>query len=838
MADQPRHPAALPAPPLLVGRERELAILRDALAAAISERGSLVLIGGEAGVGKTALAEALLAEAKGHGATVLVGRCYDLTETPPYGPWVEALARAPGGGDLPPPPDLGGGDATSQAALFAVVRDYLAALAAAQPVVLLLDDLHWADPASLDLLRVLGRQLANLPLLLLVTYRADELTRRHPLYGLLTTQLLRALEDEGVLRQADEAWTLGDLGAVGLPAPLRQVLDGRLARLGEDSKQLLTLAAIIGQEVPLALWAAVAETDEDGLLGTVDAATEAHLVTVAPDGSTVHFAHALIREVLYEGLVATRRRRVHRRVAEALAGGNLPAPDAVAYHFQHAGDRRAVEWLIRAGERAQLAYAWLTAIERYEAALALLEGSGEDLAQQGWLHYRSARLRRHGTPERSLDHLDEALRIATAIGDLALADAARYTRGLCLHYTADPGTAILEMAAGADALEALPPDQQARLDLGPAGDDAPAATNPRGFLVSVLAASGRIAEALAVGEGSREGRPRHTALGELGWSHYGDRHGGLGIAYALAGRPGEARAAFERAYACLSALGNHGPLGATMVFDLLLVSLPYYTDRPDDRVRLAEASTAARQRAQATVVRYERLAHLPALALAGRWAEAREGASVAARIAGQREWRDIATAVLGDIAHAQGEPEEAWMHVHDLLPDGPRTVPGTMPWWQIVLPRIARAAALSLDSGDLVAAQAWLAAHDRWLAWSGALLGRAEDQVLWGRYSWQSDDLDLTHEHAERAYALATDPPQPLALLAAHRLLGELATEAGRYDAAERHLEASLSLGEVCAAPYERALTLLALAELRAAREEHDDACAALAAVRAWNEIT
>src|SRR5262245_10286299 len=105
--------------PTLVGREREQAALREALAAALAGRGSLVLVGGEAGNGKTALAEWALAEAAARGAAVLVGRCYDLTETPPYGPWQEALACAPRADDLPPPLDLvGGGGAASQAALF------------------------------------------------------------------------------------------------------------------------------------------------------------------------------------------------------------------------------------------------------------------------------------------------------------------------------------------------------------------------------------------------------------------------------------------------------------------------------------------------------------------------------------------------------------------------------------------------------------------------------------------------------------------------------------------------------------------------------------------------
>jgi predicted ATPase len=151
-----------PAPPL-VGRDRELATLRDALAAVLAGRGSLVLIGGEAGIGKTALADTICAEAASRGALVLVGRCYDLAETPPHGPWVEVLTRSSHVGGMPSAPDLSGsGTIVGQAALFSAARDHLPALAAQRPLVLLLDDLHWADPASLDLLRYLAwsRRLA------------------------------------------------------------------------------------------------------------------------------------------------------------------------------------------------------------------------------------------------------------------------------------------------------------------------------------------------------------------------------------------------------------------------------------------------------------------------------------------------------------------------------------------------------------------------------------------------------------------------------------------------------------------------------------------------------
>ena len=281
MADQTGHPR--PAAPLLVGRERELATLRAAFDAALTGRGSLMLIGGEAGIGKTALAEALLAGAVTQGALVLVGRCYDLSETPPYGPWTEALGRAPVADDLPPlplavlPSGRDGEALASQEAILRRVRDYLAALAARRPLVLLLDDLHWADPASLDLLRVVGRQLGTLPLLALVTYRTDEVVRAHPLASLLPTlvrearaerldlrpldgmaigaliaaryplgapdrerlvgylagrtegnafflgELLRTLQGEGLLYQDDTGWTLGDLERAPLPVLLRRM---------------------------------------------------------------------------------------------------------------------------------------------------------------------------------------------------------------------------------------------------------------------------------------------------------------------------------------------------------------------------------------------------------------------------------------------------------------------------------------------------------------------------------------------------------------------------------------------------------------------------------------
>ena len=122
---------------------------------------------------------------------------------------------------------------------------------------------------------------------------------------------------------------------------------------------------------------------------------------------------------------------------------------------------------MRAGERAQRAYAWSTAVERYEAALALLIVTDSDPRARGWLQYRIARLQRFRRPRESLDYLDEALRIAVDVDDHALAAAARYTWGVCRFVVREYHVGIAAMSAGADMLEALPVAEQERLDLGP-----------------------------------------------------------------------------------------------------------------------------------------------------------------------------------------------------------------------------------------------------------------------------------------------------------------------------------------------------------------------------------
>jgi ATP/maltotriose-dependent transcriptional regulator MalT len=153
--------------------------------------------------------------------------------------------------------------------------------------------------------------------------------------------------------------------------------------------------------------------------------------------------------------------------------------------------------------------------------------------------------------------------------------------------------------------------------------------------------------------------------------------------------------------------------------------------------------------------------------------------------------------------------------------------------WRVGLTALRFGVELSLDAGDLRGAQGWLAAHGAWLQWSGAVLGLSEGAALGARYYRQTGDAQQAHLHAEHALAHASEPRQPLALLTAHRLLGELATDAGQWNEAAGHLDTSLTLATACAAPFERALTLLALAELRAATGERDLAGHLLGQVRA-----
>jgi DNA-binding CsgD family transcriptional regulator/tetratricopeptide (TPR) repeat protein len=896
--------------PALVGRERERAALHAHLAAAVAGRGGVVLVGGEAGIGKTTLVRDLAETALSEGLVVLTGHCYDLTATPPYGPWLDLALRARSDESLPPPPiliDSKNERVTSQAELFAQVGDFLASVAVTRPALVILEDLHWADPASLDLLRHVARSLLPLRVLLVATYRVDELTRRHPFYlqipalvhdaggvrldlrrltddqlreliasrwsltsldedrlvayldrraegnPFFAVELLRTLVEDGALAFTGQGWTLSELDRVAIPTLLRQVIDGRVARLGEETRQPLAIAAVIGQEIPLGLWASLCELTDEALLAIVERAVEANLLEATPDGASVRFAHALTREALYEGVMPPRRRLWHLKVGEALAASDPADPDAVAYHLRLAGDPRAWVWLERAGERAQRAYAWITATERLTEAACLLDGVSGQEGARARLLYRCGRLRRYADPVRGVDDLTEAERLARVSGDEVLAADAHYSRGLALLFADDFRRGLDEMAAGIEALEALPAnlarsswasaawladavpksEHLGEPDLDPAAPALTAAglNHRRGGLPWFLAAAGRLDEAEAMAESfiaTTAGLP----AGGLTRSATGHANHALGIVHAARGRPDAARRALATARAIYDTLDHHAVIAFTLLCDLQQVLLPFATTDPAERHRVAAAAEEALRRAGGAFPPglSPRRAWLGVHLLEGAWSAVWSIADDTPAH-GNYYLRSQVTTTLATLAYHQAAPDAAWVQIRALLPQGPATEPGSCVLYDaLVLQRLA--VDLELDRGNLPAALAWLEANDRWLRWSGSLLGLAEHHLSWGRYLATAGDRGGAGERVALALGLASAPAQPLAQLAAHRLAADLACEGGDARAANEHVAAAVALADACAAPHERALSLLSLARLRAAEGRIDEAAALLTEIR------
>jgi DNA-binding CsgD family transcriptional regulator len=355
-------------------------------------------------------------------------------------------------------------------------------------------------------------------------------------------------------------------------------------------------------------------------------------------------------------------------------------------------------------------------------------------------------------------------------------------------------------------------------------------------LVEYLAFCGHYDRACALGEPLAATVPEIGALRARGlmafaFIPYGNLFFGLHLCYLALGEPekeASARARAMRFYA--AAHWDH--MLVAVGHSALAAHLAYHADRVEARQRLtAERATIfarATDRLPAQVRGYLRL--LPLLLLEGEWAEVRALTDAQPGILPTGYRNDIAR-VLCTIARAQGDTDKAWTMIRALLPDGPTMVLQMNHRYQSDFQRLA--AALALDDGDVETAHAWLRIHDQFLDRGGAVVGRSEGQALWAVYYRQRGDMSTARACTERALAHATDPRQPLALITAHRLLGELDTEAGHYDDAAAHLDASLALADACKAPYERALTLLAMAELRAATGKMTEAATLLDEMRA-----
>jgi predicted ATPase len=463
----------------LVGRERELSSLRNTLERACQGKGSLVLVSGEAGIGKTSLLQRLIAEAREQGALVLTGAAYDHSATPPYGPWLEITDRYRADDTLPELPDAlkrgtGIGDLQTQTELFEFVRDFFVQVADRRSLVLMLEDLHWSDRESLELLRFLGRSIEVKRILIVATYRDDEVNRRHALFALLpsliresrttrvslssltldevralldlhyslprsdrdrlanylstraegnplfTVEVLRTLEQSEHLAASESGWTVADLSRVPMPSLVQQVIERRLSQLDEQAVGMLEIASVFGQVVPFDLWQSASEATGPEFDATLEQAIEAHLLVEVPESAEFRFSHWLVRQAVYERIAILRRRRLHRQVGDLLAATPSADPDIVADHFQRAGDHRAIDWLIRAAERAQDTYAWLTAAERFKSVVDLMASDPTRARERGWLLCHLGWIKRHSDPAAGIPYLEQARQIAREIGDSLL----------------------------------------------------------------------------------------------------------------------------------------------------------------------------------------------------------------------------------------------------------------------------------------------------------------------------------------------------------------------------------------------------------------------------------
>ena len=351
----------------------------------------------------------------------------------------------------------------------------------------------------------------------------------------------------------------------------------------------------------------------------------------------------------------------------------------------------------------------------------------------------------------------------------------------------------------------------------------------RGLLAQWIAFLGRYDEAIAYAEGVLEDRAAVSAVRR-------NELGGASIAMALAhaglGRPAAARTAFATSREQFLAIDSSFMTASTLKWELLEVALAYAADDRDGAQRLlAEYTrTMARMSSFAVFRGAQPLLQVfaPAM-LAGQWDEVGESALAYLHVPA---WRVAALAALGDLERRQGRAESAWGRVRSGIPAGVATDPGNLYFVDsLALQRLA--AELALDAGDLAAALPWIEAHDRWLDWSGRVLDRAASALLRARYHATAGDHTGAELLARQARSLATEPRQPLALLAAERFLGALARDAGDFADAERHLDAALALADTCAAPYERALTRLEQARLLAAQARGDEASPLLDEARA-----
>ncbi len=520
LPDELRVRASVP----LVGRRRELGELSRLWAGATGDaprEGRIVVLAGDAGIGKTSLAAELARRAHGDGGVVLAGRSPEEALTP-YQPFIEALrhyvATAPDEelrrttrdygpelarlvpelnrrlGERPPPIEE---PESERYRLFEAVVGLFTAISAGAPILLVLDDLHWADRPTLLLLRHLARSPEPHHLLILVAYRTEAT-------GQLLGDALADLKREGLLSQIDvaglslretaelvrvrtgeapsqalagalhretegnpffieeivrnlaemgvEAGAAGasELQRAGLPEGVKQMIARRTGRLEPKTIEWLRVAAVTGRDFDAALPEQLLEFGEEEFLRALEEALAAGLLLEsASEPGRYSFSHTLIRDALYEGMSAPRRARIHRRVGEALEAAGETSPGALAHHFTRAASRedaeKAIGYARVAAERASELQAYEEAAEHYARAVEVATRfTPEDERRRcELLNALGESWVKAGERQQALGAFRAASELAQRLGDAA--SLARAAIGASRRYVQEPGVVDYEV---------------------------------------------------------------------------------------------------------------------------------------------------------------------------------------------------------------------------------------------------------------------------------------------------------------------------------------------------------------------------------------------------------
>jgi tetratricopeptide (TPR) repeat protein len=412
-----------------VGRRRELSVLCEVVDRAAAGDGQLVLVAGEPGIGKTRLVEEAVEYGRTEGAVIAWGRCWDGGGAPAFWPWIQVLRplvqRLPGKGTahlageigrlvpefgaLPEPVDV---PEHERFRLFDAIAGLLGRVADDHPLVVVLDDLHWADAPSLLLLRFVARELRRRPVAVIGTYRDVELAPEHllldtaaeecrhfSLAGLGPSEvadLVLALTEETLsagaeaslhratngnpffVRELVHLGVAGNRNATVAPETVQAAIRRRVGALSPACSRLLAAAAVLGQECESTVLTIVSEQPEEAVTRLVSEAVSARLLETTAAG--IRFGHALVRETLYTELSSRQRTELHARAADAIEQRYQDHLESqlgeLAHHLWQSGrePERATEYAVRAGRRALGGFAYEDAVLHLSRATRILDG--------------------------------------------------------------------------------------------------------------------------------------------------------------------------------------------------------------------------------------------------------------------------------------------------------------------------------------------------------------------------------------------------------------------------------------------------------------------------------